>query len=177
METALKTNYTAGQDKQVNRKIILSGLITGQIAGLIMAVAIILVFVIFLGKSFYFPVQVIGSPLFGEAGLQNFHLLAFLVGLCLHQFGPSLLWGFIFGLIATRYPIRSTRIGLAMGLGLGIVSMVGPYLLIPIVMQTMQGVDIWAREVPIVWSWIAHIVFGVSFALFPMVHEKINTLR
>jgi hypothetical protein len=52
--------------------------------------------------------------------------------------------------------------------------MVGPYLLIPAVMQIMQGVDIWNREVPMFWDWAAHIVFGACFALYPKVQAMLR---
>lgn len=169
MESAIKMNQI---DTSTNKPI-LSGIITGQLAGLIMAVVVIAVFMVFLGKSFYYPVQVIGSTLFGESALQGFHLPAFLTGLVLHQAGPSLLWGFIYGLVAKSVAIENRKKALAIGIGLGVISMVGPYLLIPFVMHTLQGVDIWAREVPLFWDWAAHIVFGASFALYPTVREKL----
>jgi hypothetical protein len=52
--------------------------------------------------------------------------------------------------------------------------MTGPYLLIPFLVNTLHGVDIWNREVPIFWDWAAHIVFGASFALYPLVAKKMN---
>ena len=57
MESVLKSNTTASYSTE---KTMLPGLITGQIAGLIMAVVVMLVFAVFLGKNFLFPVQVQG---------------------------------------------------------------------------------------------------------------------
>src|SRR5690606_12785431 len=107
--------------------------ITGQIAGLIMAVVVMIVFTLFLGKSPLYPVQVIGSALFGQSALSGFHFGALLAGLVLHQLGPSLLWGVLFGLFSKKYPLDSTKKALGAGLALGVVSMIGPYLLIPFV--------------------------------------------
>lgn len=142
------------------------GIVTGQIAGLIMAFVIILVFTLIFGKTFYFPVQVIGSTLFGENALQGFHLGAFLTGLLLHQLGPALLWGTLYGFIAGKLSIESNLNALLLGLFIGVISMVGPYVLIPFVMKTLQGVDIWRREVPLLWDWAAHIVFGATFVFY-----------
>ena len=50
--------------------------------------------------------------------------------------------------------------------------MVGPYALIPFVMKTLHGTDYWAREVPILWDWAAHLVFGAGFALYPRVQRS-----
>jgi hypothetical protein len=156
-----------------SEKPITAGIITGQIAGLIMAVVVMLVFTI-LGKGPLYPVQVIGSTVFGEAALQGTHIGAVLAGLVLHQAGPSLLWGFIYGLLAAKFELRTTAAAALLGLGVGIVSMVGPYLLIPVVMNTLHGVDFWNREVPMGWDWAAHIVFGLAFALYPMVARKLQ---
>jgi hypothetical protein len=175
MESVIKTNtnsQTLGYSKGDERAM-LSGVITGQIAGLIMAVVVMFVFAVFLGKNPLYPVQVIGSAVFGEAALQGLHIGAILTGLVLHQLGPSLLWGFVFGLLAKKFSVHSTATALKLGIAVGIVSMVGPYVLIPAVMNTLQGVDFWNREVPIFWDWAAHIVFGASFVLYPLIQGKL----
>jgi hypothetical protein len=157
-----------------SNKPIINGIVTGQLAGLIMALVVMTVFALFLGKSPLYPVQVIGSMVFGEAALPDFHFGALLAGLILHQAGPSLLWGFVFGVLAKKFSIQSTTQALKLGIGVGILSMAGPYLLIPFLMNTLHGIDIWNREVPMFWDWAAHIVFGASFALYPSVAKKLN---
>lgn len=175
-------NVTVTQSKSVqghshaitSSNAVLSGIVTGQLAGLIMAVVVMIVFTLFLNKNPLYPVQVIGSLLFGEDALQGFHMGALLTGLILHQLGPSLLWGVIFGLIAKKLLIQTEGMALKVGLGLGVFSMVGPYLLIPFLMNLLQGVDYWNREVPILWDWAAHIVFGACFVLYPSVQRKLG---
>jgi hypothetical protein len=167
MDTTINT-------KTQNSRPLLAGILTGQAAGLIMAVVVMAVFTIFLGKGPLYPVQVIGSAIFGEAALQGTHFGAILAGLVLHQFGPSLLWGVVFGVLAKAFSIHTKNSALALGLGVGVISMVGPYLLIPVVMNALHGVDIWNREVPLFWDWAAHIVFGLSFGLFPIIQQKLQ---
>lgn len=176
MENTIKSNRSASSSVAVKsgERALLGGIITGQIAGLIMAVVVMIVFALFLGKSPLYPVQVIGSTVFGEGALQGFHLGALLAGLILHQAGPALLWGFIFGLVAKKFPMNTTGSALGFGIVLGLISMVGPYFLIPAIMNTLHGVDIWNREVPMFWDWAAHIVFGASFALYPAVQRKLE---
>ena len=152
---------------------LLSGILSGQVAGLIMAVVMMAVFTLFLHKGPLYPVQVIGSTLVGETALHGFNLKALLAGLLLHQLGPSLLWGIVFGFLAKRFYVDTALHAMTLGIGLGLFAMVGPYLLIPPIMRAMQGVDIWAREVPALWDWAAHIVFGASFAFFPAIHRKL----
>lgn len=171
MEAVLKSN--ANTRPLSDNRPILTGIITGQLAGLIMAVVVMIVFTI-LGKHPLYPVQVIGSAVFGESALQGLHLGAILAGLVLHQAGPSLLWGTIFGLFAKNFETSSAASALGLGLVIGIISMVGPYLLIPAVMNTLHGVDFWNREVPMFWDWAAHLVFGASFALYPLVQKKLK---
>jgi hypothetical protein len=176
METAVsnKVNSVSPSLSKSAERPVLAGIVTGQAAGLIMAIVVMAVFAIFLGKSPLYPVQVIGSAIFGEAALQGFHLGALLAGLVLHQLGPSLLWGFLFGVLAKKYSIQSGGQALKIGLVVGLISMVGPYLLIPFVMNTLHGVDFWNREVPMFWDWAAHLVFGASFVLYPMVLRRVR---
>ncbi len=168
-------NYAIGSiSEEAKRKsTLLSGIVTGQVAGLIMAVVVMAVFTLFLGKGPLYPVQVIGSTLVGETALHGFNLKALLAGLLLHQLGPSLLWGVVFGFLASRFYVDTARHALTLGLALGAFAMVGPSLLIPPLMKAMQGIDIWNREVPILWDWAAHLVFGASFTLFPYIHRKL----
>ncbi|MCA9677524.1 MAG: hypothetical protein H6709_02065 [Kofleriaceae bacterium] len=151
----------------INRDV-LAGALAGQIAGLVMAVAVMAVFTVFLGKSPLYPVQVIGSFVFGDAALAGFHLGALLAGLVLHQLGPSLFWGGVFGAIAGRLELRS-RLALAVtGLAIGAVSqLLDVHVVLPIVMKALHGHDLWAEQVPVVWSWIAHLVFGLALVTFP----------
>jgi hypothetical protein len=159
----------SAQQHTSSKQPLIGGIVTGQIAGLVMAVVVMAVFTLFLGKGPLYPVQVIGSALLGESALNGLNIGAVLVGLILHQAGPSLLWGALFGFAAMKAPDTVRRHALLLGLGLAVVSMVGPYVLIPFVMKTLHGVDLWGREVPVAWDWAAHIVFGAVFALYPKV--------
>tara|TARA_R110000868_G_scaffold281824_1_gene542069 strand:- start:2609 stop:3127 length:519 start_codon:yes stop_codon:yes gene_type:complete len=152
---------------------VFAGIVTGQIAGLVMAIVVMLVFILFLNKGPHFPVQVIGSLIIGESALSGFHLSAFLIGLVLHQLGPSLLWGIVYGLLAQKLAINDNRKSVTLGIAVGVISMSGPYVLIPFLMKTIQGTDYWNQQVPIMWDWAAHIIFGASFVLFPIIKNRL----
>jgi hypothetical protein len=152
----------------------LPAILTGQLAGLIMAAAIIVVFSLVLGKAPLFPVQLIGSIVLGDSVLHGFDLPAVLTGVVLHQAGPSLLWSLLFGYVAMRFQVRDALGSLGLGLLTAVVSMLGPYLLIPYIFQMMQGADLWNREVPVFWDWAAHLIYGASFALYPWVKSKVD---
>src|SRR4051812_38800695 len=95
---AQATPVTAGAVERAASEELVPAIITGQIAGLVMAVVVMLVFVVFLGHGPLYPVQVIGSLLFGDAALQGTNLGAIVAGLLLHQGGPALFWSIAFGL-------------------------------------------------------------------------------
>jgi hypothetical protein len=149
------------------RRDILAGIVSGQVAGLIMAVAMIGVFTFFLGTAWYHPVQVIGAFAFGDAALPGtFHLPGFLAGLVIHQAVATLLWSLPFGLLMNKLE-HSTLNVLAVGLMIGVLSQViDVTFIVPALMNGLHGHNIWAENVPNSWSWIAHLVFGIGFTTF-----------
>jgi hypothetical protein len=157
--------------KPAVRNIIAAGVITSLIAALIMAVVMMLVFTIVLGKGPLFPVQVIGSIVYGEAALQGFQLNAFLAGLVVHL-AVGLVWGLVFCLFAAAFDARTPLRAGIIGVIVAILSMTDTYIFVPHAMMSLHGVDIWNREVPIFWNWAAHMVFGASFAFYPAVLAK-----
>lgn len=177
MEAIANSKRTLERENSKSTVKVLPALITGQAAGLIMAIVVMIVFATFLGKNPLFPVQVIGAVAFGSSALEGFHIGAILAGLLLHQLGPSLLWGGLFAVIAEKFDILTVKQSLFTGIAIGVVSMVGPYVLIPAVMNTLHGVDFWNQEVPMFWDWAAHITFGASFGLYPLIKNKMKTLK
>lgn len=169
----MKTTTGTLETKSFETSSLTSGILTGQLAGLIMAVVVMIVFTV-LGKGPLYPVQVIGSMAVGESALQGTNLIAVVAGLILHQLGPSLLWGIVFGLIAAKFSISTKKDSLFLGLVVGVISMVGPYFLIPFLMMSFHGQDFWNQNVPMFWDWAAHLVFGASFVFFPWVKNKFH---
>ena len=156
------------------RRDLIAGVIAGQISGLIMAVVVMLVFTVFLGKGPLYPVQVIGSLVFGDAALQGIHVGALAAGLLLHQLGPSLVWGLVFGLLVDRLEWRSGARLVAVAVGVGVASqVVDVSLLVPLAMKALHGHDLWAENVPAFWSWAAHLVFGLGLLTFPRVAARL----
>ena len=159
-------------DRRSLRNDLLVGAVSGQIAGLVMAMAMVAVFALFLGKPVYYPVQVIGSFVFGDAALVGFQLPAFLTGLALHQGVASLIWGIVFGLLVHQLQPRGAA-WVALALGVGIVSeILDVGLLVPAIMNARFGHNIWAENVPRFWDWASHLIFGLSFLVFPWVNAR-----
>jgi hypothetical protein len=149
-----------------------ASLVTSQAAGLIMAVVMMLVFAIFLGHGPLYPVQVIGSIVFGEAALDGLQWSAVLAGLVAHML-VALAWGVVFGVVATRVDLSAAPKAAIAGVIVAIVSMIDVYLIVPPVMTGLHGADIWNREVPIGWDWAAHMVYGLSYGLYPMIERRL----
>lgn len=170
----LATHRTAPNLSFSLKRDLIAGIVSGQIAGLIMAAVMVLVFTVFLGKPPYFPVQVIGSVAFGDAALVGFHLPAFLTGLAIHQAAATLLWSIPFGLVISRVEQSWSNVALV-GLGIGIASQVIDVgLIVPSLMNGLHGHNLWAENVPNFWSWAAHIVFGLGFLLFRPIRARLG---
>jgi hypothetical protein len=179
MSHALSTHASTVGDRPATslRHAVLTGALAGQIAGLVMAVVVMAVFTVFLGKGPLYPVQVIGSLVFGDAALQGVHVGALVAGVLLHQLGPSLVWGIAFGLAVNRLDLRGPGL-VAAAIATGLASQViDVLLLVPIAMKALHGRDIWTAEVPAFWSWAAHIVFGIGLLSLPWVAKRLTPSR
>jgi hypothetical protein len=157
------------------RRDLAAGALAGQVSGLVMAVVMMAVFTIFLGKGPLYPVQVIGSFLFGDTAIEGFHFPALLAGLLLHQLGPALVWGVLLGLAAYAFDVRRGVGLLALGVGAGLLSQViDVNLVMPAAMNALHGHNIWAEQVPSFWSWAAHLVFGLGLAIYPWAYGRLG---
>lgn len=173
MSQAVTSNLTAGASL---RRELLPAVVTGQIAGLIMAAVVMAVFTL-LGKGPLFPVQVIGSIAFGDAALVGVHVPALVTGLVVHQ-SAALAWSLVFALVVARTGARTAGAAAAAGLVVGLASqLVDVNLAMPPIMRALHGHDLWADNVPAAWSWAAHVVFGLAFALYPAVGGWLSARR
>ena len=157
------------------RRTLTAGVVTGQVSGLIMAVVVMAVFTVFLGKGPLFPVQVIGSFAFGDAALEGFHAPAFVAGLLLHQLGPALFWSVAFAAAVHVTGLRRGAGMVALAVAAGLASQaLDVNLVLPLAMNALHGHNIWAEQVPAFWSWAAHLVFGLGLALYPWIENKLG---
>ena len=160
------------------KRDVLAAIFAGQIAGLIMAVAMVLVFTLVLGTPWYHPVQVIGAFAFGDAALPGtLHVPGFLAGLAIHQGVATLLWSVVFGLLINRLEHNRVNV-LAVGLAIGALSQVIDInFIVPAIMNGLHGHNIWAENVPNFWSWVAHVVFGLGFLFFLPIWHRVAATR
>jgi hypothetical protein len=155
---------------QVLGRDVLGGIFAGEISGLIMAVVMMGVFALILQKTALFPVQVIGSIIYGDRALVGTHLPSIIAGLLLHQLGPALVWGVLFGAAVYAFDARQGGKLAVVAIGAGLIAqIVDVNIILPMVFNALHGHDLWAENVPAFWSWASHLVFGIGLLLFPLV--------
>jgi hypothetical protein len=160
---------------------LVSGARSGGVAGLVMAVAMMAMSTVFLGKSPFYPIQVIGTSILGEDAVAQLDARALLLGIAVHELGPSLAWGVAFGIMVwTLKPRRSLALMMC-GLLVGVLSqIVDVYVLIPLLSGTWgtgfellkQG-NLWALHIPSAASWLGHLVFGFALSLYPWKYDPV----
>lgn len=158
---------------QVLGRDVAGGVIAGELSGLIMALVMMTVFALILNRGPLFPVQVIGSVIYGDRALTGTHVPAIIAGLLLHQLGPSLVWGVLFGAAVYAFDARQGGKLAVVAIGTGLISqVVDVNIILPMVFNALHGHDLWAENVPAFWSWASHLVFGLGLLLFPLVRPK-----
>ena len=142
--------------------------VAGQLAGLTMVAAMIAVAFVTPGESWLRPLRVLGSLVLGPGTLETSSVSPLCIGLFAHQTGPTYFWSRLFGLAVgyLRHPLRPGS-SLGLGLAFGIVAeIVDVELLLPAAQKALNGTDLWRANVPGVWDWAVHLIFGASLGGF-----------
>jgi hypothetical protein len=154
---------------------IVSGLIASQIGAIVMAIFMFAVYPTVFGTRLFYPLDVIGSYLYGERALAvGLGAVGRLWALCFH-IGVCATWGIMFALLATLLRVDKTVWGpVVLGVCIGLAAqLVDINLITPPLMHTLHGVDLWAMTVPAWVSWVGHILFGLSFASFTPMFRRL----
>lgn len=150
------------------RARVLSSLIAGQLAGLVMLLLLMVVDGAVLHRSPVHPLQLIGALLLGARHLSPPDGAALVVGILFHQLVPVLFWSLVYGglLAISRHQLTANEV-LLLGFFIGGVSeIVDSYLVMPHFQRAVNGYDLWARNVPQSLDWASHIVFGLAMGGF-----------
>lgn len=154
---------------------IVSGIVTGQLAGLFALGFLMVAFALFTGRSPLIPVQMLGSVFFGEAAAQTVHLPSFLAGFAMNQLGVGLLWGLVFGGWTYLANVCRGRWLVLIGLSVGVLAHIVVINIIYGAVTTSRfGTDLWAANIPAVWSWAAFLVFGLALAYYPAIFNRVS---
>jgi hypothetical protein len=162
---------------------LLAGAKAGQVAGFAMAAALMAMSGVFLGKGLFYPLELTAASVLGSDAIGQLDARTLLVGVLVHQLGPSLAWGIVFGAVVWCFkPDGSVRL-MMWGLLIGIVAqIVDVYVLLPLlsgelsgripVFGPLQHENLWAR-MPIAANCLAHLIFGLSLSLYPWKFDPI----
>jgi hypothetical protein len=162
---------------------LIAGVRAGQVAGLAMALVLMAIFSVFLNKSPFYPIQVIAASVLGGGTLRQLDARTLVVGVLVHQLGPALAWGVVFGFVVWVFKPRRSLALMMWGLVVGVLSqIVDVYVLLPLLSETLSGrrpllepvarLDLWA-QVPIAASWLAHLVFGFALSIYPWKYDPV----
>jgi hypothetical protein len=176
------SSYTLSSRSGLGRELE-CGLMAGQVAGLTMAVALMGLFAAFLGESPFRPLQLMAQSLSGDASARLTGPGSALLGLLIHQLGPSLFWGATFGLLVWLYRPRRGAALLLLGILVGtLAEVIDVDVILPELSRTHAMVlgtfplhltNSWSERVPVLVSWIGHLVFGVGLSLYPWRYDPV----
>jgi hypothetical protein len=176
------SNYTLSSRPGLGRELE-CGLVAGQVAGLAMAAVLMGLFAAFLGESPFRPLHVIGESFSGDAAGRLTGPASAVLGILIHQLGPSLFWGAVFGLLVWVYRPRRGGALLMLGILVGaLAEVIDVDVILPALSQTHASVlgtislhvtDSWSERVPVLVSWLAHLAFGVGLSVYPWRYDPL----
>ncbi|MEW5848137.1 MAG: hypothetical protein AB2A00_04955 [Myxococcota bacterium] len=152
-----------------------AGAITGELAGVVMMTVLVVAFPLAMGRSPLVPLQVIGAFVFGDTATEAAHLPSLVAAVVLHLMGPSLLWGLVAGALVFALNVRRFPSLLPLGLMVGVLAqVVDVNMVLPPAFQALHGHNIWAENIPTFWSWVAHVVYGLTLTLHAVVFRRLG---
>jgi hypothetical protein len=187
VRSVLLAPATESFDEKVQRpafgRELIAGVQAGQVAGFAMAATLMAVFSAFLGKSPFYPLQIIAASVVGEDAIGRLDARTLVVGVLVHQLGPALLWGIVFGVVVWLAKPRRSVTLMELGLLVGVFSqIIDVHLLLPLLsggfsdhfplLRPLLRANLWTH-VPIAASWLAHLVFGLALSLYPWKYDPI----
>jgi len=156
-----------------------ASLLGGQVAGLVFAVFLMVVYPIVLGRSILDPLRIMGALFRGPDVAHNGGAGAIILGLIANQV-VALLWSLVYWVISAFSRERFT-LNHAMMLGFiigGFAVLLDVYAIMPVFQRGVNGVNVWARNVWPIYDWLAHAAFGLSLGLaFFGFRNQIETTR
>jgi hypothetical protein len=145
-----------------------SGFVAAMIGGVAMAIVMVVAFVGFKHTEVTYALKPIGAFLFGDRMFTAPTPLMYAGAVAFH-FGVCSIWGIVYGFAAALLRVdRSYGGAFALGVCIGLASqIVDVNLVAPVLMHGAWGDNLWAASVPPPWSWLGHLVFGISFVVAP----------
>ncbi|MFZ5477491.1 MAG: hypothetical protein ACOZNI_12015 [Myxococcota bacterium] len=155
-----------------------AAVLAGQIAGLCAAAVLMVVYGSLLEEGPLHPLRVLAAFLLGDAALDTRNLFAPVLGLAFLQGVPVLAWSLVFGLWVNLFEARRGWSLLFLCFTLAILAqLVNVDLFAPLWLEGLWGHDLWAEEIPMRWSWLANLAFGMGLMAFPWAYEVLWGVR
>ena len=153
---------------------LVAGVIASMIGATLMAVVMTVAFLRYDGRPIYYPLQIIGTFLFGDLSVIAPRWEIYPTAAAL-LFGTCAVWGIGYAFAATRLRVdKSIGASLVLGLVFGLASqLVDIDLIAPALMHRLWGHDLWIENVPPMFSWLGHVVFGLSLGSFPFIFRRL----
>jgi hypothetical protein len=153
---------------------LVSGVVASLIGGVVMAIVMVVAYMAFKHTSFLYPLRPIGTFLYGSAMLSR-PTAGMYVAATLFHFGICVIWGIVYGIAATLLRVdKSVGGALTLGLIVGLASqIIDVNLVTPAFMARVWGYNLWADTVPPLYSWVAHVAFGATFAIAPLLFRNL----
>lgn len=152
---------------------VVAGLIAAMMGAALMAVVMTVAFLRYDGRPLYYPLQLIGTFLFGDVSMIAPRWEIYPTAAAL-LFGTCGLWGLVYAFVASRLRVTASVGGaLLLGVVVGLASqLVDIDLIAPALMNRMWGHDLWIENVPPVFSWLGHIMFGLMLGSYPFLFRS-----
>jgi hypothetical protein len=153
---------------------LVSSVIASMVGAALMTIVLTVAFMRYEARPVYYPLQIIGTFLFGDLALKAPRWEIYPTAAAL-LFGVCAVWGIVYAFAATQLRVdKSVGGSVVLGLIIGLASqIVDVELITPTVMNRLWGNNLWAENVPPIFSWLGHIIFGLSFVVFPFVFRRL----
>ncbi len=147
---------------------LVSSFVAALLGGVLMALVMVVAYVAFRHTDVLYPLRPIGAFLYGDRMLTSPTAAMYVAAAAFH-FGVCAIWGIVFAFAATLLRVDKSYGGaLALGVVIGLAAeIIDVNLVAPALMRSLWGDDLWSATVPPLWSWLGHIVFGLSFVVMP----------
>jgi hypothetical protein len=153
---------------------LVAGVVASLVGAAVMALVMVVAFMAVQHTSFMYALRPIGTFLYGDQMLVAPTPTMYLAAAGFH-FGVCALWGIIFAFAATLLHVDGSFGGaLALGIIVGLsAQIIDINLVTPAVMNQLWGQNFWEVTVPPFFSWVGHLVFGMSFVVAPLIFRKL----
>jgi hypothetical protein len=153
---------------------LVSGVATAIVGGVVMAAVLVIAFMTVERTSFFYWLRPIGTFLYGDRMLVR-PTPAMYAGAAALHFGIAALWGIVYAFAATFLRVdKSVGGSVALGIVIGLAAQIlDVNIIAPALQERLFGYDMFTTTMRPSFIWLAHIAFGLTFGLAPLLFRKL----